>query len=106
VVLTDRSQLPTARRLVVKVGSSSISGANVGQIDQLVEAIAKAHERGSELILVTSGAIATGMPLLNLEAKPEDLPTSQALASVGQSRLMYRYQQSLERFGLLAGRSC
>ena len=103
MVLTDRSQLPTARRLVVKVGSSSISGANVGQIDQLVEAIAKAHERGSELILVTSGAIATGMPLLNLEAKPEDLPTSQALASVGQSRLMYRYQQSLERFGLLAG---
>ncbi len=103
MVLTDRSQLPTARRLVVKVGSSSISGSNVGQIDQLVENLAKAHQRGTQVILVTSGAIATGMPLLNLEAKPEDLPTSQALASVGQSRLMYRYQQSLERFGLLAG---
>ena len=103
MILTDRSQLPTARRLVVKVGSSSISGANVSQIDGLVQAIASAHTRGSEVILVTSGAIATGMPLLNLEAKPEDLPTSQALASVGQSRLMYRYQQSLERFGLLAG---
>jgi len=103
VVLTDRSQLPTAQRLVVKVGSSSISGANVDQIDSLVEALANAHVRGCEVILVTSGAIATGMPLLNLEAKPDDLPTSQALASVGQSRLMYRYQQSLERFGLIAG---
>lgn len=103
MILTDRNQLPSARRLVVKVGSSSISGANVSQIDQLVDALAVAHQRGSEVILVTSGAIATGMPLLNLEAKPEDLPTSQALASVGQSRLMYRYQQSLERFGLIAG---
>ena len=103
MVLTDRSQLQTASRLVVKVGSSSISGANVGKIDLLVEALAAAHQRGCQMILVTSGAIATGMPLLNLEAKPEDLPTSQALASVGQSRLMYRYQQSLERFGLFAG---
>jgi glutamate 5-kinase len=102
-MLTDRSQLPGVKRLVVKVGSSSVTGANVGQIDQLVDALAAARRRGSEVILVTSGAIATGMPLLNLEVKPDDLPTSQALASVGQSRLMYRYQQSLERHDLIAG---
>jgi glutamate 5-kinase len=52
---------------------------------------------------VSSGAIATGLPLLNLNEKPEDLATQQALASVGQSRLISRYQASLERYQILAG---
>lgn len=103
MVITDRTQLPQAKRVVVKVGSSSISGSNESKIDALVEALAKAHSRGTEVILVSSGAIATGMPLLNLSSKPEDLPTSQALAAVGQSRLIARYQTSLERFGIIAG---
>jgi glutamate 5-kinase len=89
--------------VVVKVGSSSISGANESKIDALVAALAKAHSRGVEVVLVSSGAIATGLPLLGMDAKPEDLPTSQALAAVGQSRLISRYQQSLERFSILAG---
>lgn len=103
MVITDRTQLPQAKRVVVKVGSSSISGSNESKIDALVEALAKAHSRGTEVILVSSGAIATGMPLLNLSSKPEDLSTSQALAAVGQSRLIARYQTSLERFGIIAG---
>lgn len=103
MVIADRTQLPHAKRVVVKVGSSSISGANEGKIDFLVEALAAAHARGTEVILVSSGAIATGMPLLGLESKPEDLPTSQALAAVGQSRLIARYQTSLERYGIIAG---
>lgn len=103
MVITDRTELPRAKRVVVKVGSSSISGANESKIDLLVEALAAAHTRGTEVILVSSGAIATGMPLLNLESKPEDLPTSQALAAVGQSRLIARYQTSLERYGIIAG---
>ena len=103
MVITDRTELPRAKRVVVKVGSSSISGANESKIDLLVEALAAAHARGTEVILVSSGAIATGMPLLNLESKPEDLPTSQALAAVGQSRLIARYQTSLERYGIIAG---
>lgn len=103
MVITDRTQLPQAKRVVVKVGSSSISGSNESKIDALVEALAKAHSRGTEVILVSSGAIATGMPLLDLSSKPEDLPTSQALAAVGQSRLIARYQTSLERFGIIAG---
>lgn len=102
MVIADRSQLPAAKRVVVKVGSSSISGANEGKIDFLVEALAEAHARGTEVILVSSGAIATGMPLLGLESKPDDLPTSQALAAVGQSRLIARYQTSLERYGIIA----
>jgi glutamate 5-kinase len=103
VTLRDRSELATAKRVVVKVGSSSISGVNESKIEQLVDALAKAHAAGVEVILVSSGAIATGMPLLGIEAKPDDLATSQALASVGQSRLISRYQQSLERFGIVAG---
>jgi glutamate 5-kinase len=88
---------------VVKVGSSSISGANEGKIEHLVDALAAAHARGVEVILVSSGAIATGLPLLNLDSKPDDLATQQALASVGQSRLISRYQNSLERYDIIAG---
>ena len=101
--LRDRSELAHAKRVVVKVGSSSISGVNEGKIEQLVDALAAAHSRGVEVILVSSGAIATGLPLLNLTEKPDDLATQQALASVGQSRLISRYQASLERFNIIAG---
>jgi glutamate 5-kinase len=103
VALVDRSELAQAKRLVVKVGSSSISGENEGKLELLVDALAKAHGRGAEVVLVSSGAIATGLPLLGLTKKPDDLATSQALASVGQSRLISRYQQSLERFNVVAG---
>jgi glutamate 5-kinase len=102
-VLTNRSELRTAKRVVVKVGSSSISGENAGQLGALVAALAQVHQRGTEVILVSSGAIATGMPLLGMTSKPEDLATSQALAAVGQSRLITRYQQVLEQFGIIAG---
>lgn len=101
-MLTKREQLKTAKRVVVKVGSSSISGANAGQLGGLVAALANVHQRGTEVILVTSGAIATGLPLLGMSVKPEDLATSQALAAVGQSRLIARYQQVLEQFGIIA----
>ena len=67
--ISSRSEIPGARRIVVKVGSSSISGSNVGQIAPLVDALAVAHGRGSEVILVSSGAIATGIPYLKLDAE-------------------------------------
>jgi glutamate 5-kinase len=101
--LNQRAAIATAKRVVVKVGSSSISGGNESNIDLLIGALAESRSRGVELILVSSGAIATGMPLLKLTTKPSDLPTSQALAAVGQSRLIARYQASLERFGWIAG---
>lgn len=95
--------MATAKRVVVKVGSSSISGPNASKIANLVAALASAHKSGQEVILVTSGAIATALPLFNLETRPDDLATSQALASVGQGRLIARYQESLERYDLIAG---
>ncbi len=92
-----------AKRIVVKIGSTSITGENENKVDQLVDALAQTMERGVEVVLVSSGAIATGMPLFNFEAKPTDLETSQALAAVGQSRLISRYQASLERYNIIAG---
>lgn len=99
----DRAGIPDARRIVVKVGSSSISGANAGQIRPLVDALAAAHQRGTEVILVSSGAIATGIPYLKLDGRPNDLATQQAAAAVGQNVLIFRYQESLDRFGIVAG---
>jgi glutamate 5-kinase len=55
------------------------------------------------VILVTSGAIATAIPLFGLENRPDDLATSQALASIGQGRLIARYQERLERYDIIAG---
>jgi len=103
VTLRDRSELATAKRVVVKVGSSSISGENANKIDFLVEALAKSHARGTEIILVTSGAIATALPIFNLDARPDDLATVQALASVGQSKLIARYQESLDKYSIIVG---
>jgi glutamate 5-kinase len=92
-----------AKRIVVKIGSNSVTGDNENKIDNLVDGLAAAMERGTEVLLVSSGAIATGMPLFDFEKKPTDLDTFQALAAVGQFRLVSRYQKSLERFSIIAG---
>ncbi|GMA96519.1 hypothetical protein GCM10025881_33430 [Pseudolysinimonas kribbensis] len=98
-----RAAVTGARRIVVKVGSSSISGDNAGRIAPLVDALAATHARGAEVVLVSSGAIATGMPYLHLEARPSDLATQQAAAAVGQNVLVFRYQQQLDRYAIVAG---
>ncbi|MRH29903.1 glutamate 5-kinase [Microbacterium sp. SYP-A9085] len=99
----QRTDLPSARRVVVKVGSSSISGDRAGSIAPLVNALAAAHGRGTEVVLVSSGAIATGMPYLQLTSRPTDLATQQAAAAVGQNVLIYRYQAAMREFGIVAG---
>ncbi|MFY9303931.1 MAG: glutamate 5-kinase [Rhodoluna sp.] len=96
-------RLLEAKRVVVKIGSNSVTGKNEGKIDQLVDALAMAMERGAEVVLVSSGAIATGMPLFDFDQKPTDLETFQALAAVGQFRLLSKYQKSLERHDIVAG---
>ncbi|MCF8540631.1 MAG: glutamate 5-kinase [Aurantimicrobium sp.] len=103
MALDDRRDIATARRVVVKVGSSSISGVNANRIAHIVDVIAAAYKRGTEVVLVSSGAISTGMPLLGLDARPEDLATQQAVAAVGQNALIHRYQENLDRFGIVAG---
>ena len=103
MTVRDRAAVRTARRLVVKVGSSSISGENAGKIQAIVNALAAAHARGVEVVLVSSGAIATGMPYLDLAERPDDLATQQAAAAVGQNILIYRYQEALRAFRVVAG---
>ena len=95
------SHLESANRIVIKVGSSSITGENAQNLDRIVDAIARLRSLGKEVLLVSSGAIATGSPLMGLSAKPDDLATSQALAGIGQARLMARYQASLERHDII-----
>jgi glutamate 5-kinase len=95
--------IPAARRIVVKVGSSSISGENAHQIGPLVDALATTHRGGTQIVLVSSGAIATGIPYLALDGRPNDLATQQAAAAVGQNVLIYRYQDSLDRYDIVAG---
>ncbi len=99
----ERSGIPAARRVVVKVGSSSISGDAAHRIDTIVDALSRAHARGVEIVLVSSGAIATAIPFLELGGRPNDLATQQAAAAVGQNVLMWRYQTSLRRHSILAG---
>ena len=102
-MIRQRRELPQAKRLVVKVGSSSITGDSADQLAGLVRALAEAHQRGQEIVLVSSGAIASGMPLLALGDRPLDLATQQAAAAVGQNVLMRRYQDLFDPFGITSG---
>ena len=97
------AELLAARRIVVKVGSSSVSGENAGNIPTLVSALARLHVAGAEVILVSSGAIATGVPFLRLDERPSDLATQQAAAAVGQNILVNRYQRALTTHEIIAG---
>jgi len=103
VTRLTRADIPGAKRIVIKVGSSSVSGENASQIDPLVDALAAAHRNGTEVVLVSSGAISTAIPFLRLSTRPTDLATQQAAAAVGQNVLMWRYQTSLDRYGIIAG---
>src|SRR5690348_5336912 len=99
-----RAQVTTARRIVVKVGSSSLTtaagGLDPARVDALVDAIAGV---GAETVLVSSGAIAAGLAPLGLPRRPRDLATQQAAASVGQGLLMRAYTESFGRHGRTVG---
>lgn len=102
-----RIALCQARTIVVKVGSSSLTTAAGGlapdRLDALVDAIAQRTAAGSQVVLVSSGAIAAGIAPLGLARRPRDLATQQAAASVGQQQLAARYASSFARHGLTVG---
>jgi glutamate 5-kinase len=99
-----RTLLATADRLVVKVGSSSLTSVAGGISEEallsLVEVLATRRNAGTEVILVSSGAIAAGLAPLGLGRRPKDLATQQAAASVGQGLLMARYTQAFGARGI------
>jgi len=101
--MMTRETAHTASRVVIKVGSSSISGEREHQVPGLVDALAAWHAAGPEVILVSSGAIAIGAPFLKLSDRPQDLATQQAAAAVGQNLLMGRYQALFEKYSIITG---
>jgi len=106
-VSTLREQIASAHRVVVKVGSSSLTtaagGIDPGRIEQLVDTLAAVRLSGREVVLVSSGAIAAGLAPLSLRSRPRDLATQQAAASVGQGLLMGYYTHRFGDHGLGVG---
>jgi glutamate 5-kinase len=103
-----RAAVANARRIVVKVGSSSLTQEQNGGIDEervrgLVDAVAGLRARGVDVVIVSSGAIAAGLAPLGLQRRPADLATQQAAASVGQGLLVHRYTEEFARHGLTVG---
>ncbi len=101
--MSNQELIRSSKRVVIKVGSSSITGANEANLDRIVDLAVRLKNNGKEVIVVSSGAIATAAPLIGLAVKSEDLATSQALASIGQAKLMSRYERSLSRHSLMPG---
>ncbi len=102
-----RAPVPPGRPVVVKVGSSSLVDAN-GRLDEaglqaVAAEVAALWDEGRPAVLVSSGAVAAGLPALGMDKRPGDMPGLQVAAAVGQSRLMQRYTAELGERGLVAG---
>ncbi len=102
-----RDAIVKAKRVVVKIGSSSLTDENglidPARIDELADALEKRMGRGSDVIVVSSGAVASGMGPLGLKQRPTDLATKQAAAAVGQVRLAEEWGRSFGRYGRTIG---
>jgi glutamate 5-kinase len=99
--------LEAAKRLVVKVGSSSLTtssgGLDEARVRSLVDTLASVRATGYEIVLVSSGAIAAGLAPLGFRRRPRDLARQQAAASVGQGLLMHRYTDAFATHGIRVG---
>ena len=103
--MTTKTPLLKAKRLVLKIGSSLLVNETTGQVkntwlNALADDILTARERGQQIIIVTSGAVAVGRRALGLPAGKLLLPQKQAAAAVGQIRLAHYYQEVLAERGL------
>ena len=97
-----RKHVRRAKRVVVKIGSrilSSERGLHQRRIRRIVRELAALHDRVKNLLVVSSGAIASGISRLGLTERPRELPQEQALAAVGQIRLMALYENCFRGFG-------
>ena len=99
----SREALQKAKRIVIKVGTSTITYANgkrnFSQIDRLAREISDLQNQGKEMILVTSGAVAVGVDRMGLPGKPKTIPGKQAAAAVGQGVLMHTYEKFFADYG-------
>jgi glutamate 5-kinase len=103
-VQSDRGRLVAARRWVVKVGSALLTndgrGLDVSVVRSLADQLVALRETGSDVVLVSSGAIAAGLVRLNLTERPHEVHLSQAAAAVGQSALVRAYEEYLSPHGV------
>lgn len=107
-----REQIKDKKRIVVKIGSSSLTHSETGDMDyirmeKLVRELSDIRNQGKEVVLVTSGAIAAGKNVLNMNAvrvdsKAESLAVKQACSAVGQARLMMTYQKLFAEYNQVA----
>ena len=93
-----RERLKDKKRIVIKIGSSSLTHSETGRLnlrklEVLARELSDLRNQGKDVILVSSGAVATGVAALGLEEKPTELKRKQACAAVGQARLMMIYQK-------------
>ena len=99
-----RPELPSGDRVVVKIGTTSLTSEGgepeESRVAGLVGEVATLRERGIEIVLVSSGAIAAGLGPLGITRRPSDIPSLQAAAAVGQGRLLRLYNRVLEQHGL------
>ena len=105
--MKSRQEIPQAKRIVIKIGSSSLTGKdgtglNKDAVEDLVSKVAALRSNGKEVVVVSSGAIAAGLAPLGLSSRPKDLSTQQAAAAVGQGLLLHRYTEAFNRFNLVA----
>ncbi|MGW0037169.1 glutamate 5-kinase [Gordonia sp. NPDC003376] len=102
-----REQIAHARSIVVKIGSSALTdlgtGLDMARLDRLADALEARMRAGSDVVVVSSGAIGAGIAPLGLKKRPKDLATKQAAASVGQLALAYAWGTSFARYGRTVG---
>lgn len=102
--MTERDKLKNKQRIVIKVGSSTITypvngTINYSKLEKLVRIIADIHNMGKEVVLVSSGAIAVGRHVMGLSEKPKTLSCKQACAAIGQAALMTVYKKLFSEYG-------
>ncbi len=93
-----------AKRVIVKIGSSLIASRETGlsaeRLERLAAEIAEIRGQGRDVLVVSSGAVVSGIKKLGLREYPKSLPVKQAAAAVGQSQLMWAYEKAFERLNL------
>lgn len=105
--MNERELLKNKKRIVIKIGSSSLIHDETGELDfrkleKLVRIISNLKNQGKEVILVSSGAIGVGFKMLGLKSKPTDTATKQACAALGQGQLMMIYQKLFMEYNHMA----
>jgi glutamate 5-kinase len=102
--MTHRKYLKDKKKIVVKVGTSTLAydngKMNLQRMEKLVRVLADLHNSGREVILVSSGAVGMGVGMIGLDEKPTDLVKKQALAAIGQVGLLRLYQKFFDDYNL------